>query len=76
MYQKLKKLRRELGYTMEDMSILIGISKTYYCQIEHKTRRLNYVLAHRIASVLNTTPDVLFLEETKQEFRRDENERK
>lgn len=71
MYKKLKERRQNLGYTMEEMSNLIGISKTYYWQIENKTRRLSYVLAYRIASVLSTTPDILFLEETKREdFRR------
>lgn len=61
--KKLKELRIINGYTVEDMAKSIGISKTYYWQIENKDRRLYYELAVKIAKVFNLKPDDIFYDE-------------
>ena len=61
--KKLKEYRIKNGFTVEQISNLVGISKTYYWQIENKKRRLYYELAIKIAKVFNLKPDQLFYEE-------------
>ena len=63
--KKLKELRTSVGLTVNDISKLIGISPTYYWQIENKHRRLYYELAVKIAKVFNKKPDEIFFEEYK-----------
>ena len=63
--KKLKELRTSIGLTVNDISKLIGISPTYYWQIENKHRRLYYELAVKIAKVFNKKPDEIFFEEYK-----------
>lgn len=58
--KKLKKLRLDNQYTIADMAKLVGISPTYYWQIENKQRRLYYKVAVNIAKVFNLKPDDLF----------------
>ena len=45
------------------MAELLGISKSYYCQIEQKKRRLYYEMAKKIAFIFDLKPDDLFYEE-------------
>jgi putative transcriptional regulator len=45
------------------MATFLGISKTFYWQIENKKRTLTYKMAVKIASVFNEKPDSLFYEE-------------
>lgn len=63
--KKLKELRIVSGLTVIDISKLIGISPTYYWQIENKKRRLYYELAVKIAKIFNKKPDEIFYEEYK-----------
>ena len=63
--KKLKELRTSVGLTVNDISKLVGISPTYYWQIENKHRRLYYELAIKIAKVFNKKPDEIFFEEYK-----------
>ena len=63
--KKLKELRTSVGLTVNDISKLVGISPTYYWQIENKHRRLYYELAVKIAKVFNKKPDEIFFEEYK-----------
>jgi len=58
--EKLKKLRGEKGYTCGQMADMLGISKTYYWQIENKKRNLSYRLAIQIAKIFNLRPDDIF----------------
>lgn len=62
-YAKLKKIREENNYSYEDMSNMLGISKCFYWQIEHKKRRLYYEMAKKIALIFNVMPDDLFYED-------------
>lgn len=59
----LKELREKNNYSYEDMAIMLGISKSYYWQIEHKNRRLYYEMAKEIAKIFNLKPDDIFFDE-------------
>lgn len=63
--KKLKELRTMNNLTVIEISKIIGISPTYYWQIENKQRRLYYELAVKIAKVFNKKPDEIFYEEYK-----------
>lgn len=57
---KLKRIRKENGYTIYDMANKLGITPSYYSQIENKKRRLFYDMAFKISSIFNMKPDSLF----------------
>lgn len=59
----LKELREKKGLRYEDMAKLLGISKAYYWQLEHKNRRLYYDKAKKIAAVFGLKPDDIFYED-------------
>ena len=61
--KKLKELRLKNNLSIIEMSRLIGISPTYYWQIENKDRRLYYELAVKISKVFKLKPDDIFYEE-------------
>lgn len=61
--KKLKELRLKNNLSIVEMSRLIGISPTYYWQIENKDRRLYYELAVKISKVFKLKPDDIFYEE-------------
>ncbi len=61
-YIKLTKIRKEKKYSYEEMAEMLGISKCFYWQIEHKKRRLYYDMAKRIAIIFNLKPDDIFFE--------------
>lgn len=63
--KRLRELRIVNGLTVNEIAKEIGISPTYYWQIENKKRRLYYELAVRIAKVFNKKPDEVFYEEYK-----------
>ena len=63
--KRLKELRKVNGLTVIEISKIIGISPTYYWQIENKKRRMYYELAVKIAKVFNKKPDEVFYEEYK-----------
>ncbi len=64
-FEVLKCLREQYGYSINDMAERLGISKSYYFQIEQKKRRLHYEMAKKIALIFNLKPDDLFYEECK-----------
>ncbi len=57
------ELRKKKGLSYNDMAKILGISKSYYWQIEHKNRRLYYDMAKKIAKIFNLKPDDIFLED-------------
>lgn len=61
-YEKLTKMREEKGLSYEDMAKILGISKCFYWQLEHKKRRLYYDMAKKIAKIFDVKPDALFYE--------------
>lgn len=62
---KLQNLRKEYGYSYEEMAKKINISKSYYWQIEHGNRRLYYDLAIKIANIFHKNPDEIFYDDLK-----------
>ena len=58
--EKLKKLRKETGLTVYDMAKKLGITASFYSQIENKKRRLFYDMAIKIAQIFDEKPDNLF----------------
>lgn len=61
--ERAKKLRKENGYTIQQMADKLGICKAYYCQLEKGNRRLSYENAILIATEFKSTPDKVFLTE-------------
>ncbi len=59
----LKELREKNNLSYEDMAQKLGISKSYYWQIEHKNRRLYYEMAKDIAEIFGLKPDDIFFDE-------------
>ena len=59
--KKLKKIRKKFKYSIYYMAENLQISASYYSQLENKKRNLSYDMAIRIANILKTTPDNLFL---------------
>jgi len=62
--EKLKKLRGEAGITQKEMAKKLGISESYYCLLENEKRRMPLNMALKIASILETTPNDVFLSPT------------
>ncbi len=58
--EKLKKVRKEKGFTIYDMAKELSITPSFYSQIENKKRRLFYDTAIRISRILGEKPDALF----------------
>ena len=58
---KLKQIRKEKGYTIYDMANKLGITASYYSQIENKKKRLFYDMAYKIADIFNMKPDSIFM---------------
>lgn len=60
----LKEYRLKRNYSCETMARKLGISKTYYWQIEQGKRRITYDMALKLSDIFNTTPDTLLYEDT------------
>ena len=54
------KLRKKNKISSTEMARKLGISKTFYWQIEHGERRLSYEMALKIANIFNLKPDDIF----------------
>ena len=59
--EKLKKLRKECGWTIYDMADFLKISFSHYSLLENKKRKLTYEMAIKIAKIFKKKPDDLFL---------------
>lgn len=60
---RLRELRIASGYTGVEIAKRVGISKSYYFQIEYGQKRLYYDLAIRIAKIFNKKPDAVFYDD-------------
>lgn len=58
---KLKEAREAAGLTQLEISKKLGISDSFYSQIENGKRRLSLKMALDIAAILKKTPNDLFL---------------
>ena len=72
MHIKLREIRKKHKFTMQKMADELNITSAFYCQIENNKRILNYKMAVRIATLLNTTPDKLFYKEFKENYNRNQ----
>lgn len=59
--KKLKMLRKQEKYTQMEMAGRLGISESYYCQLENGNRKMSLENALKIASILKKTPNEIFL---------------
>lgn len=57
---ELKKIRKQNGFTINDMSLKLRVTPSYYWKIENKRRRLFYDMSIRIARIFDVKPDDLF----------------
>lgn len=58
---KLKAAREEAGLTQAEIASILGISNSFYSQLENGKRRLSLKMALDIAAILKKTPNELFL---------------
>jgi len=65
MHNKLEEIRNKNNKSYLEMSKILGISKTYYWQLEKGKRNLSYKMAYKIAKILKTKPDSLFYDDYK-----------
>jgi putative transcriptional regulator len=63
MYSKLRKIRNNNQYTVQQMADMLGISKSFYSQLETRNRRLLYDMAVKIATIFNMRPDEIFYDD-------------
>lgn len=61
----LKNLRELNNLSNKKMADKLGISKTFYWQIENGQRNLSYEMAIRISKVLKSKPDKIFYDDFK-----------
>lgn len=56
---KVQREKKHISY--QNMADQLGVSFQYYWMIENGKRGLSYEMAVKIASILGTTPDNIFL---------------
>lgn len=66
MITRLRELRLENNYKIEDMSKMLNVCKAQYCLLEHGKRCLTYQKAYEISKIFNLKPDDLFYEYQKE----------
>ncbi|WP_145831514.1 helix-turn-helix domain-containing protein [Bradyrhizobium huanghuaihaiense] len=54
-----RRARKSLGLSQEDLALEAGLDRTYVSQVERGTRNCTIVVLTRLAKALNTTPDLL-----------------
>lgn len=58
--ETLRRARKEFNYNVDDMARILGISKSYYYQIENNKRKMDYIMAVRISAIFGLKPDEMF----------------
>lgn len=58
--KRLKKIRKESNITIYDMARMLGITASFYSQLENGKRRLFYDTAVKISTIFNLCPDEIF----------------
>ena len=58
---KLKQFREEAGLTQKQIAEKLGVSESYYCQLENNKRRMPLQLALDVSTILKKTPNDIFL---------------
>lgn len=65
-YKKLEEIRKSKKVTLQSLADSAGVTKQYMWDLEKGRRVLSYYMAYKIAIHLGTTPDELFLEDSKK----------
>ena len=65
----LKEIRIRNSLSCQNMANALGISKTYYWQLENDSRKLSYEMAVKISNIFKTTPDKIFYEDYKYKIK-------
>jgi len=58
---KLKQFREEAGLTQKQIAEKLGVSESYYCQLENNKRRMPLQLALDVSAIRKKTPNDIFL---------------
>ena len=58
---RLRAFREQARLTQREMADKLGISESYYCQLENEKRRMSLRMALDIAAILKKTPNDIFL---------------
>jgi len=59
----LKRIRKKNGITQKEMAERMGISESFYCQLEGGKRKLTVDYAFRITEILEKSLDEIFFEQ-------------
>lgn len=59
---KLKNMREEKGFSVEDVAMFLNISKSHYYKIESGIRNPNFILADKIAKLFNSNVNDIFFD--------------
>ncbi|MBR0791123.1 helix-turn-helix transcriptional regulator [Bradyrhizobium manausense] len=63
-----RRARKELGLSQEDLAFEAGLDRTYVSQVERGTRNCTIIVLARLAKALKTTPDRLLVLPNKPRF--------
>ncbi|MCP2214416.1 helix-turn-helix domain-containing protein [Bradyrhizobium diazoefficiens] len=63
--EAVKKARKGLGLSQEDLALEAGLDRTYVSQVERGTRNCTIIVLARLARALKTTPDRLLVPQRK-----------
>ena len=58
--EQLRKARKKIGYTQQEVAELMGITKSTYCGYEIGKRQPDVAKIKMISKILNTSGDYLF----------------
>jgi len=59
--EAVRKARKGLGLSQEDLALEAGLDRTYVSQVERGTRNCTIIVLARLARALKTTPDRLLV---------------
>lgn len=59
--EAVKKARKGLGLSQEDLALEAGLDRTYVSQVERGARNCTIIVLARLARALKTTPDRLLV---------------
>lgn len=60
-----RRTRKALGLSQEDLALEAGLDRTYVSQVERGTRNCTIIVLARLARALKTTPDRLLIPQRK-----------
>lgn len=60
-----RRARKGLGLSQEDLALEAGLDRTYVSQVERGTRNCTIIVLARLARALKTTPDRLLVAQRK-----------